>query len=244
MPRDHGSALADDSFTDSSIVEHPNNPMITKILQATAHLRRADGIHPPSDDNHPPSSRISVASMLTPEEPPPPAGPSPATPAINNPTEGEAHLRRADGVDRRPPLFTPQYPPLPAGPSRDMAATIDPTESHSNKERPSLRGKIPLKYGRENGKSPFEDEINSLNLKLENVRTEMNAARPKAGDPITGVNQHWGELLDEFTVIGRRIDFLAEKARVDEAGGKIADDLAHKLKKLAEDDGSATIDIP
>lgn len=63
--------VADEEFTGSAVVEHPNNPLISCILQRTAHLRPTNGLTY--------SSGISVAPLLTPQLPPLPPGPPPTT---------------------------------------------------------------------------------------------------------------------------------------------------------------------
>ena len=44
-------------------------------------------------------------------------------------------------------------------------------------------------------------------------------------------------MYDEVMMIGNTRRNLKEKARPDEAGGKIADGLARRVKELAEEDG-------
>ena len=39
--------MADEDFNGSTVVEHPNNPLISRILQFTAHLRPTNGLQQP-----------------------------------------------------------------------------------------------------------------------------------------------------------------------------------------------------
>lgn len=71
--------LADIGIAGSAVVQHPNNPMITEILQRTQHLRPTNGLHHPSG--------TSVAPRMMPQNPPLPPGPAPPMPDFTTPTQ-------------------------------------------------------------------------------------------------------------------------------------------------------------
>lgn len=72
----------DRAFARRAVVQHPDNPMITEILECTQHLRPTDDLHDPFG--------ISVDPLPTPQCPLLPPGPPPATPVVTPHTQNQA----------------------------------------------------------------------------------------------------------------------------------------------------------
>lgn len=81
--------MTESGIAGSAIVEHPDNRMITTVLQRTAHLRPTDGFHDPSG--------LSIAPLSAPQQTPLPLGLVPATPAVTTPTKQQD--KKARGHD-------------------------------------------------------------------------------------------------------------------------------------------------
>lgn len=161
--------LADRDFANSAIVQHPSNPMITSILQCTAHVR-------PTDDG-------------------------------------------------RPTIF--QFPPLLPGLAPATPAVTTHTKKQSKKERTSV-SKLKQQKDRIKVKIPFEDAVKVLEMREATIVAKM-----RDGVPLDGATA-----FADLMTIGHCKQYLAEKARLESVGGSVADMLAERQKKMAEQDGA------
>ena len=143
--------MTESGIAGSAVVEHPDNPMITMVLQRTVHLR---------PDN----------SIL------------PATPAVTIPTKKQD---KEDGAR----VFK----------SRNTSITA---------------------------KAAMEETLKELDHREGILDAQINS-----GLPLTPAEVH-----DEIMTIVNTRGHLKEKARLEDAGGKIADRLAQRAKKRAEED--------
>ena len=84
-----------------------------------------------------------------------------------------------------------------------------------------------LKHARMKAKPPLEENLNELDLREKTLVGEME----------TGLSRPFAEAFDELTIVGNSKRHLKEEARLKDAGGKTADRLAQRLKKIAEEDG-------
>ena len=144
------------------------------------------------------------------------------------------NLRPTDGLHHPSgtsvaPLLVPQYPPLPPGPvPATPAVTTHMQKAHMQKahkrERP---GTSKLKDAPIYIEIPFEDAMKALDL-----REALIVAKMK-----TGLTQPVAEAFADLMAVAYSKGYLKEKARLEDAGGKTADLLAQRLKKMAEDDG-------
>lgn len=141
-----------------------------------------------------------------------------------------AHLRPIDGLHHSlgisvAPVLLHQHPALPPSLGPATPATTTPTES-DNIDRPGdARLKQALKEKEK--KLLFDDS-----LKVLDQREAVLVAQMK-----TGHSQPVAEVFADMMTIANSRRQLKEKARLEEAGGKIADGLAQRLKKTAEEDG-------
>lgn len=153
-----------------------------------------------------------------------------------------AHLRPIDGLHHSlgisvAPVLLHQQPALPPGlgpPGLGPAtpATTTPTES-DNIDRPGVtRLKQALKEKEK--KLLFDDP-----LKVLDQREAVLVAQMK-----TGHSQPVAEVFADMMTIANSRRRLKEKARLEEAGGEIADRLAQRLKKMAEEDGVPSYLLP
>ena len=147
-----------------------------------------------------------------------------------------AHLRPTDGLHHSSgisvaPVLLHQHLPRPPGLEPATPAVTTPTKEQHTKGGPgnsgSKRTAIKLKRA-------FEDP-----LKVLDQREAVLMAKMK-----TKLGKEFGEVFDNLTTIVNNKRKLKEKARLEEAGGKIADRLAQRLKKLAEEDGVPTYLLP
>ena len=139
------------------------------------------------------------------------------------------HLRPTDGLHHPSgisvaPLLVPQYPPLPPGPVPAKPAVTTHMQKAHKRERP---GTFKLKDAPIYIEFPFEDAMKSLDL-----REALIVAKMK-----TGLTQPVAEAFADLMAVAYSKGYLKEKARLEDAGGKTADRLAERLKKMAEDDG-------
>ena len=156
----------------------------------------------------------------------------PYNPMISYVLRWTAHLRPTDGLHHSSgisvaPLLVPRYPPVPPGP-----APVTPAITMYQRERPSILNR--LKDASTKKKSSFEDRLKELDhreaILLAKMKTEFSESVVKA--------------LDDCMALGKIKADLKEKARLEKAGGKIADRLAQRLKKMAEDDGVPPYTLP
>ena len=156
----------DRDFGGSAIVQHPSNPMITSILQCTAHLRPTDS-----------------------------------------------------------PLTIPQFPPLPPGPAPATPAVTTPRKKQSKIERTDI---TKLNQAQIQVRLPVEDALKSLELREEIILTKLR----------NGVPMDYVQWFADLMAISQSKRNLEEKARLDSVGGPVADMLAKRQKKMAEQDGA------
>lgn len=76
-------------------------------------------------------------------------------------------------------------------------------------------------------------------MKLLELREETIVAKMKNGESLRSA-----EVMADFYTIGLARQYLTEKARLDQSGGKVADMLAERQKTMAEQDGAPTDLLP
>lgn len=143
-----------------------------------------------------------------------------------------AHLRPTDGLHHSSgisvaPVLLHQHPAFPPGLGFDTPAATTSTEKRENKERP---GDIRLKQAlKEKKKPPLEDPLQVLDHKQAVLESKMKI----------GPSQPTADVLADMMTTADSRRQLKEKARLEEAGGKIADRLADRLAqrlKMDEED--------
>ena len=156
-----------------------------------------------------------------------------------------AHVRPKDGIHDPSgisvaPKNRPRYLPLAPGPAKATPAITTfsqerPTQPRLSRfTRRGVVNMIKLKHASTKRETPLEEQLKVLDQRIANLQAEMRA----------GLSRPFGEIWDDLQANAKSRGSLVEKARLEDAGGKIADRLAHRLKKLAEDDGAAMILIP
>ena len=156
----------------------------------------------------------------------------PYNPMISYVLRWTTHLRPTDGLHDSSgipvaPLLVPQFPPLPPGP-----APATPAITTHQREHPSILNRFKDASTKE--KSSLEDRLKELDH-----REAMLLAKMK-----TGFSESVAKVLDDSMALGKIKADLKEEARLEKAGGKIADRLAQRLKKMAEDDGVPPYTLP
>lgn len=251
-----GRYLADSGSGGSAIVQHPNNPSISRILECTAHLRPTEGI---------------PGSPGTPQGPPLPPGPAPATPATTTIDEKKRFKQDLLNIikTKHPPIEVqlpnypmiasffqkagylrwihdtrhfqkpviapsdmPEYTPPPRGsfPARS-AAQIPIKQQEAEKQRLVANA---LKHTPMGRKMLVDDPLKLLKQKEAILRSELKA----------GPSRPQKEVMNDIQEVCKRIESIVREAELDDAGGKIAEGLARRLKKMAEEDGVPPNDIP
>ena len=121
-----------------------------------------------------------------------------------------AHLRPTDGIHHPSglsvaPLLAPQQPPLPPGPVPATADVTTPTKKQDKKDHPNIF---------ESRKASIEETLKELDR-----REAIFTAKLKTGPPLPFV-----EVYDIFRTFANTRRHLEEKARLEGAGGKRAEE--------------------
>lgn len=152
----------------------------------------------------------------------------PSNPMITSILQCTQRLRPTDGLHHSSgisvaPLLVPRYPPLPPGPAPATPVVTTPTKEQSKKDRTGFTKSqhAPIK-----AKVPFEDQLRALDQ-----REAIIVAQIKAGVPLSAAQVH-----GDFMEIGQSRLYVQEKVRLEVAGGKWADRLAGRQKKMGEKD--------
>ena len=125
-----------------------------------------------------------------------------------------AHLRPTDGIHHPSglsvaPLLAPQQPPLPPGPVPATAAVTTPTKKQDQKDDPNI---LELINASVKEKALIEETLKELDR-----REAIFVAELKTGPPLPFVD-------DIFRAFANARRHLKEKARLEDAGGKRAEE--------------------
>ena len=219
----------------SAVVEHPNNPMITELLQRTQHLRPTNGLHHPFG--------ISFAPLLLPLWPPLPPGPSSATPVVTTPTKEQLQEQRKKPQSVMEQISERLKKPYPfiermreqhkkVEPSKEQPQKVQPTTANPammdrpQKELPKKQRtgivalpKIPIKV-----QLPFENPADVLAL-----RKAVIDAKLADGAPIDAA-----QINADLIAIHQTELYLMKKAAMEPAGGPAGIMLAERQRQMAE----------
>ena len=219
----------------SAVVEYPDNPMITEVLQRTQHLRPTNGLHHPFD--------ISIAPPVMPQDPSLAPGPAPATPVVTTPTKGQLQEQRKKPQSvmeqikeqlKKPSPVIEQFKeqlnkvePLKEQPQKGQAMTVQPTMmERPTKEQPKKQRtgivalpKIPMKV-----KLPFEDPMDVLELRRQTILAKIGDGTPIEAAKISA----------DLVAIQQEEQYLRKKAAMEPAGGPSGVMLAERQRQMAE----------
>lgn len=149
----------------------------------------------------------------------------PNNPMITSILQCTQHLRPTNGRHHSSgisvaPIVTPQYPPLPLGPAAAAGTPVVTTPRKKQAKKLCAGVPAPVKV-----KLPFEEPLEVLKL-----REAAIIAKIKAGAPLSGA-----QVFADLMAIGQSRNYLTEKARLHIVGGRAADLLVERQKKMAEE---------
>ncbi len=233
----------------SAVVEYPNNPMITEVLQRTQHLRPTNGLH------H--ALGISIAPLLMPQYPLLPPGPAPATPVVTTPTKEQLQEQRKKPQSvteqikeqrkkpspiieqikeqlKKPSPIIEQFKeqlkkvePLKEQPQKVQPMTVQPTMmERPKKEQPKIQrtGIVALPKISTKVKLPFEDPMAVLQLQRQTILAKIGD-----GTPIDAA-----KINADLVAIQQQEQYLRNKAAMEPAGGPSGVMLAERQRQMAE----------
>lgn len=224
--------------------------MITKILQRTKHLRPADGLH------H--DSGISVAPLPTPQYPPLPPGPAPATPTVTTHDAEKQPKKERKGLSKlklapikvklpfEDPLMVLELrdatldAQMKAGAPFSVARMVaDLTATGQNEQYLKEKARLEVFEGREvdrlvkkrkkkaGADGAEEDQLKELEQKQATLVAQMRTGALRVE-----------EFFAEFADAGQRKQDIEEKVRLESVGGREADNLMERQRKMAQADGA------
>lgn len=188
----------------SAVVEYPNNPMITEVLQRTQHLRPTNGLHHPLG--------ISIAPLSMPQS---------VTEQIKE------QLKKPSPIIERFKEQLKEVEPLKEQPQKVQPMTVQPTMmERPKKEQPKKQrtGLVALPKISTKVKLPFEDPMDVLELKRQAILAKIGDGTPIEAAKINA----------DLVAIQQEEQYLRNKAAMEPAGGPSGVMLAERQRQMAE----------